>query len=99
MSNPVQLPCASGMPKPGSAGFEPQTRKPFCLTLFSVAWADAAVAARLAATLKAIATPDRFMIELLPSALRTLSKRMIRSAEDLMAGIALQHRFHGRPQL
>jgi hypothetical protein len=39
------------------------------------------------------------MIELLPSALRTLSKRMIRRAEDLMAGIALQHRFHGRPQL
>jgi len=28
-----------------------------------------------------------------------VGKRMIRSAEDLMAGIALQHRLHGRPLL
>src|SRR4051812_2778556 len=74
MSNPVQLPCASGMPKPGSAGFEPQTRKPFCLTLFSVACPEAPVAARLAVKPKAIATPESFMVELQPYALKSLSK-------------------------
>src|SRR3954454_18979854 len=83
MSNPVQLPCASGMPKPGSAGFEPQTRKPFCLTLFSVACPKAPVAARLAVKPKAIATPEGFMVELQPYALKSLSK----VAEAVLAGI------------
>src|SRR4051812_32493391 len=49
------------MPKPGSAGFEPQARKPFCLTLFSVAWAEAAVAARPAARPKAMDAMVRFI--------------------------------------
>jgi hypothetical protein len=36
-SSPVQLPCASGTPKPARPGFEPHWTKPFCLTPFSVA--------------------------------------------------------------
>jgi hypothetical protein len=39
------------------------------------------------------------MIELLPSALMIISKRMIRSAKDLMAGIALQQLVDGRQSL
>src|SRR5829696_5562448 len=47
-SRPDQLPWASGAPKPGAPRFEPQVRTPFCFTLFRVAWAEAAVASRLA---------------------------------------------------
>jgi hypothetical protein len=80
--------CASRLPQSRCA--EPVIRSepgepPNCASAAAMAWIGV--------------TPDRFMIELLPCALRTISKRMIRSAEDLMAGIPLQHRLHGRPLL
>jgi hypothetical protein len=36
-SRPVQLPWASGKPKPANAMFEPQVRNPFSLTFLRVA--------------------------------------------------------------
>ncbi len=65
-SRPVQLPCASGTPKPASPVFEPQVRKPFCLTLLRVAWADAAEAMRLAAKPTAIVANCPFHSDVLP---------------------------------
>src|SRR5215211_8253888 len=55
-SRPLQLPWASGRPKPARPVFEPQVRKPFCFTLLRVAWAEAPVANRLAVRPKAIDT-------------------------------------------
>ena len=47
-SRPVQLPCASGKPKPPSVPFAPQFRMPRVLIVLSV-WAEAAVTASVAA--------------------------------------------------
>src|SRR4051794_31624787 len=66
-SRPVQLPCASGWPKPARPVFEPQVRKPFCFTLLSVAWAEAPVASRLAVRPKAIDTRAFFMFVCSPN--------------------------------
>jgi hypothetical protein len=66
-SRPVQLPWASGTPKPARPVLEPQVRKPFCLTLVSVAWAEAPVAMRLAVRPKAIDKRAFFMLVYSPN--------------------------------
>src|SRR5712691_2093972 len=43
-SKPVQLPCASGKPKPASPGLEPQLSTPLAFTVARV-WAEAGEAA------------------------------------------------------
>jgi hypothetical protein len=69
-SSPVQLPWASGTPKPARPVLEPQVRKPFCLTLVSVAWAEAPVAkARLDAVWQAAGQRDRCLDSLLSDGL------------------------------
>ena len=66
-SRPVQLPWASGTPKPARPVLEPQVRKPFCLTLVSVAWAEAPVAKMLAVRPKAIDKRAFFMLVYSPN--------------------------------
>src|SRR5262249_50865326 len=64
-SSPVQLPWASGRPKPASPVLLPQLRTPRALTLSSVVcWADAAVAAQQKPTAVRSVVTTRFMIDL-----------------------------------
>src|SRR6185436_15669352 len=65
-SKPVQLPCASGKPKPARPVFEPQLRTPLAFTALSV-WADAVVAAPKAKA-KASRRPMRVMTQRTPEA-------------------------------
>src|SRR5437660_4631726 len=64
-SSPVQLPCASGRPKPPSVPLAPQLSIPRDLTALSV-WADAADAAKATAAARASVVTARFMTQLSP---------------------------------
>src|SRR5690242_15607605 len=59
-SRPVQLPCASGRPKPPSVPLAPQLTMPRDLMVLSV-WADAAEAATAIAAARASLVTARFM--------------------------------------
>src|SRR5262249_24113333 len=62
-SRPVQLPCASGRPKPPSVPLAPQLSMPRDLTVLSV-WAEAAVAVTATAAARASLMPARFIAPL-----------------------------------
>src|SRR5947199_895669 len=62
-SRPVQLPCASGRPKPPSVPLAPQWRIPRDLIELSV-WAEAAEAAKATAAARASVVTARFMTQL-----------------------------------
>src|SRR3954447_24625326 len=64
-SRPVQLPCASGRPKPPSVPFAPQLRLPRDLMVFNVC-ADAAEAANATAAARASVVTARFMTKQSP---------------------------------
>src|SRR3954454_3824689 len=64
-SRPVQLPCASGRPKPPSVPLPPQLSIPRDLTELSV-WAEAADAAKATAAARASVVTARFMTQLSP---------------------------------
>src|SRR3954468_17311299 len=65
-SSPVQLPCASGRPKPPSVPLAPQLTIPRDLIALSD-WADAAEAATATAAATANVVRARFMTKLSPS--------------------------------
>src|SRR5215213_668592 len=65
-SSPVQLPCASGRPKPPSVPLAPQLTIPRDLMALSD-WADAAEAAQAIAAARASVVTARFMTQLSPS--------------------------------
>src|SRR3954453_7543788 len=64
-SRPVQLPCASGRPKPPSVPLAPQLSMPRVLTEVRV-WADAADGAKATAAARASVVTPPFMTQLSP---------------------------------
>src|SRR5436853_4800085 len=64
-SRPVQLPCASGSPKPPSVPLAPQLSIPRDLIALSD-WAEAADAAKATAAARASVVTARFMTQLSP---------------------------------
>src|ERR1041384_7463011 len=64
-SRPVQLPCASGRPKPPSVPLAPQFKLPRDLIELSV-WAEAADAAKATVAARASVVTARFMTQLSP---------------------------------